>query len=76
MMDVCRKAQTEIKGSKETSVISSIMSFKNSDSKSSFKCNDYNSENMDINTNCNISQKIRNMELKTEENFGKKFLRN
>ncbi|KYM79889.1 hypothetical protein ALC53_09594 [Atta colombica] len=69
MMDVCRKAQTEIKGSKETSVISSIMSFKNSDSNSSFKCNDYNSENMDINTNCNISQKIHNMELKTEENF-------
>ncbi|XP_018361531.1 PREDICTED: uncharacterized protein LOC108760214 isoform X2 [Trachymyrmex cornetzi] len=71
MMDVCRKAQMETKGSKEASNISSIMSFKNSDSKSSFEHNDYNSEIMDVNrtTNCNISQRIYDMELKAEENF-------
>jgi len=78
MMDVCRKAQTEIKGNKEASNISSIMSFKNSDSKSTFERNDYNSEIMDVNrtTNCNIFQRIHNMELKAEENLGKKFFRN
>ncbi|XP_018349331.1 PREDICTED: uncharacterized protein LOC108752761 isoform X2 [Trachymyrmex septentrionalis] len=71
MMDVCRKAQTEIKGNKEASNISSIMSFKNSDSKSTFERNDYNSEIMDVNrtTNCNIFQRIHNMELKAEENL-------
>ncbi|KYQ57596.1 hypothetical protein ALC60_03558 [Trachymyrmex zeteki] len=63
VMDVCRKAQTE-KGSKEASDISSIMSFKNSDSKSSFKRNNCTSEIMDVNrtTNCNISQRIHNNE--------------
>ncbi|KYN05777.1 hypothetical protein ALC62_03256, partial [Cyphomyrmex costatus] len=71
MMDVCRKAQTEKKRNKEVSDISSIMSLDNLDSKSLFEHNDYNSNIMDANrtTNCNIHQRINNIELKTEENF-------
>lgn len=45
VMDVCRKAQTEIRGSKEISDISSIVSsLKNPDSKSPIEHNGYNNE--------------------------------
>jgi len=73
VMDVCRKAQTEIRGSKEISDISPIISsFKNSDTKSLIN-NDYNSEIVNRIANYNIPQRIHNVESKAEENFGKKF---
>lgn len=73
MMGVCRKAQTEIRGSKEPSDVSLIMSpSKNSGFKSPVEHNDdYNSEITGKITNCNITQKTCNVELKNEENFGK-----
>lgn len=70
-MGVCRKAQTEIRGNKETSDTSPIMSsLKNSSSKFSIKHNDYNSE-ITSDKAANISQRSHNVELNIEENFGK-----
>lgn len=60
MMDVCRKAQTEIKESKEHFDISSIISsFNNPDSKSSIEHKGCNSEIAGIKTaNCNVLQEV------------------
>lgn len=44
MMGVCRKAQTDTKGNKETFDISPISSFKNPVSKSPVEHNDCNNE--------------------------------
>lgn len=76
-MGVCRKAQTEIRGSKEISDTSPIMSsFKNSSSKSSIEHNGYNSEITSAKAaNRNIPQRTHIVELNTEETFGKKFFR-
>jgi len=71
-MDVCRKAQTEIRGNKEISDISPIMSFKNLDTKSPID-NGYSNEIANRIANYNIPQRIHNVESKAEENFGKKF---
>lgn len=72
MMDVCRKAQTEIKESKEYFDISPIMSsFSNPDTKSPIERNGCDNEVAGIKTaNCNV-KRTHNCELKAEENFDK-----
>ncbi|XP_036143117.1 uncharacterized protein LOC105838113 [Monomorium pharaonis] len=68
VMEVCQKAQTEIRGSKESSDISPISSSKNSGSKSPVGHND-NSEITDKIKNCDFPQRIYNAELKDEDNY-------
>lgn len=71
-MGVCRKAQTEIRGNKEPSEVSPIISSsKNPDFKSPVEYNDYDSELTGKTANCNIPQRTYDVELKDEENFGK-----
>lgn len=64
MMDVCRKAQTEIKESKEHFDISPIiLSFNNPDSKSPIEYNGCNGEIAGIKTaNCNILKEVITLE--------------
>ncbi|XP_011690061.1 PREDICTED: uncharacterized protein LOC105451365 isoform X3 [Wasmannia auropunctata] len=72
VMDVCRKAQTETRESKEAPDISSITSsFKNPGSKSPNETNCCNSEitSADRIANFNIPQSIHDVEFKAEENF-------
>lgn len=69
MMDVCQKAQTEIRGSKEMSDISIISPFKNRGLKSPIKLNGCNKI-----TGTKIEFFREFITLKAEENFGKKIL--
>lgn len=79
MMGVCRKAQTEIRGSKGTSETSQelISSSKPLDSRPSVEHYDCKNEvaNPIENYNNNILQRVHNVEDKLEEGFGKTFVR-